>query len=76
MSKQCYPLYDAEHTPKLYIYQILLIFCVEIPHQVINLNIILGTLIKITPVILPTVLYSDILILIQVWVSLFQHMFL
>ena len=56
--------------------QLLLIYCVDIPPQVINITLILAILSGIPPVLLPTVFYSDILLLIQVRIPLLQQLFL
>ena len=58
------------------LYQLLLLFCVDTPTQGMNITLILTILSNTPPVLLPTVFNSDILILIQVRVSLFLHMFL
>ena len=58
------------------IHQILLLFFVEIPHQGTNITIILNIISNIPPVILPYVFHYDILLLIQVWVSIFQKLLL
>ena len=71
-----FPLLDAERTPKLYLCQLLLISCVDIPTQGINLTLILDILINIPPMILPTFLHSDMLLLIQDRISLYRHLFL
>ena len=61
---------------KLYLYKILLIFCVDISHQSMNLTITLTILSKIPTVLLHTVLNYDIIFLIQARVSLFQYLIL
>ena len=61
---------------KLHIYQILLPFCVDIPPQGMNFTLILTILSNIPPVILPSVLHSCVLLLIQVCISLFRHLVL
>ena len=59
---------------KLYIYQILLVSFVEMPTQGTNLTLILTILSNIHPVLLPTEFHSNILILIQVRISLVRYL--
>ena len=58
------------------IYQPLLIFNVNLPPQGMNLIIIITFLRNTTPMLLPNCIQSDILLLIQVRISLLHHLVL
>ena len=61
---------------KLSIYQLLLIFNVDIPPHGINLLLIVTLLSNIPPMSVPNFIHYDILLLIQVQISLLWHLFL
>ena len=61
---------------KLSFYQLFVLFFAEIPYQGMNINIILTIIINIPPVLIATTFHYDILLLIQIQVSLFQHLLL
>ena len=61
---------------KISFYQILLLSCLDIPPQCMNLTLILTILSNIPTVLLLTDFHSDILILIKVRISLVWHVFL
>ena len=61
---------------KISLYQLLLILCVEIPPRVMDITPILIILSNIPPVLLHNIFHYYILLLIQFWIYLFQHLFL
>ena len=58
------------------LYQLLLLSCVNLPHQCIHILLILTILSNIPPMIIPTVFHSNTLLLIQVSITIFRHLFL
>ena len=70
------PLLDVERTPKISLYQLLLLFNVDLPPQGMYLLLIVTFLRNIPPMLFPNCTHYDILLLIQVWISLFHHLVL
>ena len=70
------PLWMCNGNRKPSIYQLSLLFNLDPPPQVINLLLIVTLLSNIHIMFLPNVINFDILLHIQVRISLFQYMFL
>ena len=68
------PFWMKNGHQKLSLYQLLVISCVYLPPQVMNLTIIFVIIGNIHPVLLPNVFHYDILLLIKVQVYLFRRL--
>ena len=72
----CSPFQMWNWHQKLSFYQLLFLFSVEVPHQGMNILLIVTFFSNIPPMILPNFIQSDILILIQIRIYLFHHLVL
>ena len=76
-SKLRFPFQMQNRHQKLPIYQILLIFRVELPPRIVNLTPVLVLLLfKLLPLILSIVINHSIIHPLEVWVYIFHHLFL
>ena len=70
------PFWICNRHRKISIFQLLLIFNIDLPPQGIHILIIVTFLRNIPPMLLPHFILYNILLLIQVRISLFRHLFL